>query len=319
MFAHSRKSPGGNKRRIRLLSTGVAMGVADLVPGVSGGTIALLLGIYDELLYSIKLITGKFPKLVLEGKFGHAFRIIPFNFLLPLGIGIVSAIFGLAQLVAFMLDTQPIIVWALFFGLVMGSSWVVSRRVNKWTSRRFLLLVLGFFVTFIVVGLPSVGGNNSILAIFATGAVAITAMILPGISGSLIMVLLGQYEIIISAVTDRNLLTIISFVSGALVGLALFVRLLTWLLKNYHLAVLALLVGVMLGSLRRIWPWQNQASGGDIDYFIPSIGPDVYWAFTLVIAGFLTVLVLERAGVAQEHDDIKTQEFKKEFKEIEGK
>lgn len=293
------------------------MGLADLVPGVSGGTIAFLFGIYDELLYTIKLVTGKIPKLVLTGKFKQAFRLIPFRFLIPLGAGIALAIFGLVHIVSFLLDTQPMFVWSLFFGLVLGSAHVVSRRITTWTANHVLLMLIGFVVTFIIVGLPSIGGSTDPLAIFGTGAIAITAMILPGISGSLIMVLLGQYEIIINAVAERDLVVLAIFAAGAIIGLALFVRLLTWLLKHYHLAVIAVLIGVMAGSLRRIWPWQSTGDSGVTTNFLPSLEVSLVWALALMIIGFAIVMMLERVGVAREHADIDTQEFKREYKEIE--
>ena len=310
---HTQSKPA-NKSKLRLFFTGLTMGVADLVPGVSGGTIAFLFGIYDELLYSIKLMTGQVPKLILGGKFKKAIGLIPFHFLLPLGTGIVLAIFGLAQVVSFLLDTQPVFVWALFFGLILGSTFVVSRRVTRWTIQRIALLLLGFASTFIIVGLPALSGSESPLAIFATGAVAITAMILPGISGSLIMVLLGQYEVVITAVTDRNLLTLSIFFVGALTGLALFVRLLTWLLKHYHMAVIAFLIGVMAGSLRRIWPWQNTNADGSVLNALPPLDLSLLVAVVLTVIGIAAVYALERIGVANEHDDIETNDFKQEFK-----
>jgi putative membrane protein len=294
------------------------MGLADLVPGVSGGTIALLFGIYDELLYTVKLMTGRIPKLVLAGKLKQAFRLIPFAFLLPLGLGLASAIFGLVHIVSFLLETQPVLVWALFFGLVLGSACVVSRRITKWTVHRGLLLVLGFVLTFILVGLPSIGGSATPLAVFATGAVAITAMILPGISGSLIMVLLGQYEMIINAVADRDFFTLAIFAAGAIVGLALFVRLLTWLMKHYHLAVIAFLIGVMAGSLRRIWPWQAEDASGNAANALPAVEWSLLLAIMLMCSGFAIVVILERVGIAREHDDIDTQEFKKELEDTQG-
>lgn len=295
------------------------MGLADLVPGVSGGTIAFLFGIYDELLYTIKLITGKVPKLILKGKFSEAFRIIPFSFLLPLGIGIALAIFGLVHIVSYFLDTQPTLVWALFFGLVLGSAYMVSRRITSWTVNQRLLLLLGFVITFIIVGLPSTSGNDSPLALFTTGVVAITAMILPGISGSLIMVLLGQYEIVISAVSDRDFLALGVFAAGAILGLALFVRVLTWLLKHYHFAVIAFLVGVMLGSLRRIWPWQTTDTNDLAVNTVPAAEPGLLFVLLVMVLGFVIVFALERIGITKEHNDINTREFKKDFTEIEGK
>jgi putative membrane protein len=305
-------------RKARLFFTGLTMGLADLIPGVSGGTIAFLLGIYDELLYTIKLMTGQVPKLILARKFKQAYSLIPFGFLIPLFGGIALAIFGLAQVVSFLLETHPVAVWSLFFGLVLGSAFVVSRRITKWTVRRSLSMLLGFVVTFVVVGLPSVGGSNSPLAILGTGAIAITAMILPGISGSLIMVLLGQYKVIIDAVANRDFAILAIFAAGAILGLALFVRILTWLLKHYHMSVIAFLVGVLAGSLRRIWPWQNIDANNNMTNILPSIDGQFLWAVLLTVAGFMIVIILERVGIAKEHDDINTQDFKKEFKEIEG-
>jgi putative membrane protein len=307
------------KRKIRLFFTGLFMGSADLVPGVSGGTVAFLLGIYDELLYTVKLVTGEIPKLMLSGKFKQAFMLIPFGFLIPLGIGLASAIFGLVYLVSFLLDTQPTLVWSLFFGLVLGSAYVVSKRVKQWNVGRASLLILGFVLTYAIVGMSSIGSNSSPLAIFATGVIAITAMILPGISGSLIMVLLGQYEIIIKAVANREIFIMIIFATGAIVGLAIFVRVLTWLLKHCHMAVIAFLVGVMAGSLRRIWPWQDVDLSGSVINAVPAIDFSLVVTLTLALVGFVAVVVLERVGIAREHDDIDTSEFKKEFKDIEYK
>lgn len=317
MTNHQAQKAETKQHKVRLFFTGFTMGVADLIPGVSGGTIAFLFGIYDELLYTVKLITGQVPKLVLSGKFRQAFRLIPFSFLLPLATGLMLAIFGLVQIVSFLLETQPVLVWAFFFGLVLGSAYIISRRVTQWTIRRWLLLAMGFAITFIIVGLSSLNGSESPIALFATGAIAITAMILPGISGSLIMVLLGQYEIIINAVAERDLVTMAFFSIGAVCGLAIFVRLLTWLLQHYHLAVIAFLIGVMAGSLRRIWPWQVDGQNGVTTNVLPQVELSLLWAVLLIGIGFAAVFILEKAGIAKEHDDINTREFKKELKEIE--
>jgi putative membrane protein len=301
------------KNKIRLFFTGLTMGLADLVPGVSSGTIAIVFGVYDELLYTIKLITGRVPKLILEGKFKQAFQLVPFAFVLPLGAGLLLAIFGFVRLVSFLLTNYPVLVWAFFFGLVLGSAYIVSKRVTKWTTRRGLLLLLGLALTFIIVGLPALTGSTAPLAVFVTGAIAVTAMILPGISGSLMMVLLGQYEVIINAVAERNFVLLIIFTAGALVGLALFVRLLTWLLKNYHLAVIAFLIGVMIGSLRQIWPWKVIDINGLATNVLPPIEASMLWAIMLAAIGFALVFILERVGIAREQDYINTPDFEHEL------
>jgi putative membrane protein len=297
------------KKNKRLFFTGFLMGLADLVPGVSGGTIAFLFGVYDELLYTIKLLTGEVPKLFFCGKFKKAFSLIPFSFLLPLLLGVVSSIFGLVHIVAFLLKVYPGLIWAIFFGMVLGTTYVIFRRIKNITLFQVILMAFGFVLTFFVVGLPSLVGSTQPIVIFATGVLAIIAMILPGISGSLIMVLLGQYEIIINAVADRNITTLFVFLTGIIFGLSLFVRLLSWLLKHYHTMVVSFLVGVMAGSLRRIWPIRD-------GYYTDNY--TLFWIFAMIILGFAIVFVLEKLGVAKDHDDINTAGFKKEFKEIEG-
>lgn len=300
-------------RTPRLFFTGITMGMADLVPGVSGGTIAFLLGIYDELLFTVKQLTGAVPGLVLKGKFKEAISLIPFGFILPLGIGILSAIFGLVQVITYLLENHAVLVWSLFFGLVVGSAIVVARRVPKWNLNRTGLLLLGFILTFALLGLPVMAAGTSGLALFATGAVAISAMILPGISGSLIMVMLGQYESVINAVADRNIALLVWFAAGAVVGLALFARLLSWLLHTYHAAVVAFLVGVMLGSLRKVWPWQEQVSEKMYDNVLPELGWGLFFGVLLAVIGVAVVWRLEKLGIAKEHIDIESPDYKEEI------
>ena len=299
-------------RTPRLFFTGFTMGMADLVPGVSGGTIAFVLGIYDELLFTVKQLTGAVPRLVLKGRFKEAVKLIPFGFILPLGVGILSAIFGLVQVITYLLENHAVLVWSLFFGLVIGSAFVVARRVPEWNVNRIVLLLLGFVLTFALLGLPVMAAGTSGLALFATGAVAISAMILPGISGSLIMVMLGQYETVIGAVADRNVALLLWFAAGALVGLALFARLLSWLLHNFHAAVVAFLVGVMLGSLRKVWPWQEQGTEKLYENVLPEMGWGLSLGILLALVGMALVWQLERLGIAKEHVDIESPDYTEE-------
>jgi putative membrane protein len=302
------------KRTQRLLFTGFCMGLADLVPGVSGGTIAFLYGIYDELLFSIRTVTGKTIKLIARGKFKEALSTIPFAFLVPLAIGILTAIFGLVHLVTYLLDNHATYVWSFFFGLVLGSVVVISKRVEKWNLNRALLLLAAFSITFGVLGLPVLDTQETPLVLFLTGAIAITAMILPGISGSLIMVILGQYKTVINSVADRKIADMFYFACGAAVGIALFSRLLSWLLKNHHTAVIATMIGIMLGSLRRVWPWQTELSDGTYVNNAPEWGWPVAGSIALGLFAFALVWYLEKLGVAREHDDIDDKEFVKEMK-----
>lgn len=303
-----------NSKYKRLFFTGFSMGLADLVPGVSGGTVALLYGIYDELLYSIRLVTGRVPKLLLKLKFKEAFGIIPFNFLVPLFLGIVFAIFGFVGVVTYLLENQAEYIWSLFFGLVLGSVYVVSKRVTLWDYKSYLLGIIGFGLTFWVVGLPSLNAAPTPLVLFLTGAIAICAMILPGISGSLIMVILGQYKNVINAVSERNVVDLFYFAVGAILGLAIFSRFLSWLLKYYHSATVVFLIGVMLGSLRKLWPWQIQISKGLHNNVAPPVDVTLLLSIILGFIGFVIVWKLEKLGIAKEHIDIETKDFKQQMK-----
>lgn len=301
-----------DKRSRRLFFTGFSMGLADLVPGVSGGTVALLYGIYDELLYSVRQATGTALRLLLKGKIKDAFGVIPFKFLVPLGLGMLTAILGLVHVITYLLEKHPVMVWSLFFGLVVGAAYVVYRRVEGWNTNRYVLLMVGFVLTYLIVGLPSLEVASSPSVMFLTGAIAICAMILPGISGSLIMVILGQYKNVIDAVANRDIVLLLSFGLGAALGLALFARFLSWLLHEHHNGTMALLIGAMLGSLRKVWPWQSELDGQNFANVLPELNVMVLLALLLAAGGFLLVMKLEKLGVAKEHDDIKTKDFIRE-------
>lgn len=288
----------------RLFSTGFGMGLADLVPGVSGGTVALLLGIYDELLLSIKLVTGDVPKYALKGQFKKAWQTIPFRFLVPVFSGILIAIVGLVRVMTYLLDNHPVYVWSLFFGLVLGSALVVSRKVKAWDALKISLLVFGLVATYLLVGISGGSAEVSSGSFVVTGLIASSAMVLPGISGSLIMVILGQYENVLNALSSGDVELIAAFALGAIVGLALFARLLSWLLKNYHDAVIAFLVGMLLGSLRKVWPWQEAISEKAYQNIAPVVDSTLALSIILAIIGFGLVWKLEKLGITKDHDDI---------------
>ena len=245
------------KQKLRLFLTGFSMGVADLIPGVSGGTIAFLSGIYDELIYSIKKLSGETLRLLLQLKFKAAIASIPFSFLIPLGLGLLSAVFGLSGLLTYLLEHFPIYVWSFFFGLVLVSTFVVLKRVVKWDLSDRIAFILAAVGAYFLVGLVPVETPNTLQAIFLSGMVAICAMILPGISGSFILLLLGKYQQILEAVTQRDFLTLGVFIMGAAVGISLFARVLSWLFRTHHDISIAVLAGFMLGSVRKIWPWKE--------------------------------------------------------------
>jgi len=236
---------------------GMAMGAADVVPGVSGGTIAFISGIYEELLGSISNINiGLFKTLKKEG-FKTAWKQLNGNFLLALFIGIFISIVSLAKAIKYLLENEPIILWSFFFGLVLASIIYIAKQITKWNFISIIILILGAFLAYYITTLnPLVSESSSSLYILFAGAIAICAMILPGISGSFILVLLGAYKPILDAVTNRDFKTILIFMTGAVVGLLAFSKVLKWLFNNYKNYTLAVLTGFIIGSLNKIWPWK---------------------------------------------------------------
>ncbi|MFN3704377.1 MAG: DUF368 domain-containing protein [Thermoflexales bacterium] len=271
------------------------MGAADVVPGVSGGTMAFILGIYDELINALHSFNIQLIRQLLRLQLSEVLSAVPWKFLLALAAGIVSAIALLARPLKHALDTHPSLVFAFFFGLVLASVWVVRRRVERWTLPRAGLLLLAAAGAFALVGLTPTQTPAEPLSFFLSGVVAICAMILPGISGSFILVLLGKYEQLIGAVTQFDASVLIVFVAGCAVGLLSFVRVLRWLLRHYHGATLSALTGFMLGSLRRVWPWQDPNANNALVNVLPSqLDSDVLLATVLALLGVVLVIGLEQ-------------------------
>jgi putative membrane protein len=283
---------------LRLFLIGCGMGVADLVPGVSGGTIAFIANIYDEFLAALKTVLNNTPLLVLRGKFKEALHSIPFRFLLPLGFGIMFAVFSMAHILSRLLESYAVYVWAFFFGLVATSVFVVFGHIRKRTIESFLFLALGAVIAFILTGLIPVETPATPLLIFLSGAVAITAMILPGISGSFILIILGKYQQILLAVAERDLVTLGIFIAGIVIGLALFSRIVSYLLRKHHDAMVALLTGFMLGSLRSIWPWKEYVGEGVQRNILPEAFDVVtVTAIILAVMGAVIILALSRLHI----------------------
>lgn len=287
------------------------MGTADLIPGVSGGTIAFLSGIYEELIVSIKLVTGDVLRLFLRFKFAQGLKLIPFKFLIPLAAGLFSAIFLLANLLSYLLLTYPVFVWAFFFGLVLASAWVVSKRIKKWgvvDATGFITAAIG---AYFLVGAVPVETPSSLPFFFLAGMIAIVAMILPGISGSFILLLMGKYQQVLGAVTSRDFVTLVVFTLGAVFGLALFSRVLSWLFAKHHDISVAILAGFMLGSIRKIWPWQEviqtriNSHGEEVPLVVNNILPQgfdttVFLAIALMAIGAGIVLYLGKLDLIKE-------------------
>lgn len=270
------------------------MGSADVVPGVSGGTIALVLGIYEQLIENIRLGSSALGALIkgdLES-FRANLGAVEWGFLLSLLAGILTAVLSLAHFIADQLARNPIVLAAAFFGLVVGSIAVATRLIRHRHPGHFVVIGLVGILIFVVLGLGSSGElsrNQGALAFFGSGALAICAMILPGISGSLILVLIGMYDTVLGAVNDRDLLLVGAFIAGAVVGLAFFSQILHVALRQAHDMVLAVLIGLMVGSLRIVWPWPDGVSGAllgppDVQKLPASIAGLIGLAFVIVIA-----------------------------------
>lgn len=279
---------------IRLFLTGAAMGLADLIPGVSGGTIAFLSGIYEELLQSIKIVSGQTLKLLLQGQFTAAIKSVPWQFLLPLVLGLATALFSLAHIVSWLLANYPIFVWAFFFGLVLASTGVVLKRVVRWDISDIISFAVAAIAAYFIVGATPTTTPDNLPFIFVSGAIAISAMILPGISGSFILLLLGQYQNILAAVTQRDFVTLGVFILGCIVGLSLFARVLTWLFSRYHDISIAILAGLMLGSIRKIWPWQEIVANSEINVLPAQFSASVAVALLLAALAAALVYYLDR-------------------------
>jgi putative membrane protein len=290
-------APAGIKRCGILFAKGFCMGAADVVPGVSGGTMALVLGIYAELLRSIKAFDLHFFGLLARLQIGAALRAIPLPFLVSLFGGVLFAIFTLAKALSWLLAHHPVGIWSFFFGLILSSALMVGRRIANWTPGATAGLVLSAVVAYVVVGIVPTTTPDSRLFLFICGAIAICAMVLPGISGSFILVLLGKYHTVLEAVHRFDLATLLVFGTGAATGLMLFVRLLNWLLERYHTLTLACLTGLMIGSLRKIWPWKMAATtdGGlqAINVLPREFNTQFVMACVLALVGMLFVAVLQ--------------------------
>jgi len=288
-------------RIIRSFVGGLLMGTADLVPGVSGGTIALVLGIYERLVSSIREGSSAVGSL-LRGdltSFKEHLRMVEWAFLLPLIAGILGAVVALASLLDQQLEERPTILAGLFFGLVVGSVIIAWRLLREPLPYHYLVGGVVSVILFVLLGLgeEAVVQNPGLLAFFGAGALAICAMILPGISGSLILLLIGMYPSVLNAVDERDLVVVAVFASGTIVGLGFFSQVLHWALRRHHDVILAALVGLMAGSLRVLWPWPAGVESSALH----TPGSDWLAVLVAAVVGFGVVFVVSR--VSEPKDD----------------
>ncbi|WP_283789764.1 DUF368 domain-containing protein [Bermanella sp. WJH001] len=285
---------------------GMAMGAADIVPGVSGGTIALLTGIYERLISAIKSVGWDTLVTLKQKGIKAAWQQIDGTFLLSILFGAATSIILLSKVLHYLIETQPIMLWSFFFGLVLASVAYVVKQVDSWNPARILLLVLGTIVAAFISLSQATEIEVTSFSLFFAGSIAICAMILPGISGSFILLLMGMYGFIIGAVKSFDLVSLGIFASGCLVGIMLFSRVLSWLLQHFHSATMAVLSGFMLGALVKLWPWKavlsyRTNSAGDQVPFIETPvwpwlhqDPQIILAIVAVIIGFSIVFVMDR-------------------------
>lgn len=284
---------------------GMAMGAADVVPGVSGGTIAFISGIYEELISTISGVDLSLFKTWKKEGFKAMWKQLNGNFLIALLSGILFSIFTLMRLTNYLLENHPILIWSFFFGLVVASIWFVGKQIPRWNVKTVVFLLLGALVAYYIVSLPPMGTNTGSLFLFIAGAIAVCAMILPGISGAFILVLLGAYKTVTEAAHNFDISTLAIVAVGAVFGLLTFSRILKWLFVHYSSITLAILTGFIAGSLNKIWPWKKvleTATFGEKEMVIreTSVLPwnfegasHMFSAIALMLAGFFLIILLE--------------------------
>lgn len=283
------------------------MGVAELVPGVSGGTIAFVAGIYEEFISSINNINLKTLRLWREEGFTSFWKALNGNFLATLFLGMCISIFSFSKLISWLLVNEPISLWSFFFGLVIASVLFVAKAIEKWNLVTVLLLILGAAVAYYITTIPPSQNTDSLPFLFFSGALAICAMILPGISGSFILVLLGSYKTVLDAVDERDFKILITVGLGILFGLLSFAKILKWMFSHYKNITLAILTGFILGSLNKIWPWKKVLEtrvigkkviviDENISPFAFEGNPQILYAIIAAIVGFSLIFILEKVA-----------------------
>ncbi len=288
---------------------GLAMGAADAVPGVSGGTIAFISGIYEELIATISNINLSLFKTLFKGDFKGFWKQANGNFILALFIGIIVSYVSFMRLAKYLLENEPILIWSFFFGLIIASIYFVGKQITKWSASTIFAAIIGIAIAYYITTLPIMTTTNDDVFLFFAGAIAICAMILPGISGSFILIIIGAYKTLSDALHDFDIKRILIFSTGALIGLLSFSHILKWLFKNYHNITLALLTGFIFGSLNKVWPWKEtltwhtDSEGIKTPVLQESISPfafqgdnQIIFATTLMVLGFLAIFILEKLG-----------------------
>lgn len=296
------------RSKLLLFLKGMAMGAADVVPGVSGGTIAFITGIYEDFLGALASLTGDAPKQFFRGDLRGFWKTVNGPFLAVLFAGIFTSILSLAHLIEYLMTHHAVLLWSFFFGLVVGSVYLMLRTLKTWDIAVIIALLLGTGIAYYITIMPAATGSDSLGYLVLCGAIAICAMVLPGISGSFILLLLGAYPTVIKAIADRNLAEIAAVGTGAIIGLLSFSKLLKWMFDRYTTVVTALLTGFLVGSLNKLWPWKEVLESytkheGTAKEEVVAIveqniapGPDWSGALLFALMGCAVVVVLDALG-----------------------
>jgi len=293
------------KQHFILFLKGMAMGVANVIPGVSGGTIALITEIYEELIHSLKSIDLKAFKLLITFKFKEFVEYTNFYFLASIFGGSIVSVFSIASLFKYLFENYPILIWAFFFGLILASIYFVGKRITKWNFWNIIILIIGTSIALSISFLSPASENENLFYVFVCGIIGISGMMLPGLSGSFILILMGNYKLLmVTAITELNALLLSIFFLGSIFGLISFSHVLSWVFKYYKNATLALLSGFILGSLNIIWPWKREIESVLINeekkfssyerYFPTEFDSTTITAFVLLLIGVLLVYWIER-------------------------
>ena len=273
---------------ITLFFKGIFMGIADAMPGISGGTIALLLGIYEELIDSIsQLKISLFSKLINKG-FKSFWEKLNGNFLLVLVSGIGISLISFVKISASFLESFPLFIWSFFLGLIFATVYVIYKLINQWHNLNFFFLIISIIFSIFLSSFSAYDTDEiSLLYILFSGIIASSAMILPGISGSLILVILGVYAYLIKALDNLELIVIFTFISGAIIGLLGFSKILKYLFNNHRDATYTIMLGLVIGSIENVWPW-NKSFSTELSNL------NLFLSISLVILGFVIVILLEK-------------------------
>ena len=287
-----------------LFIKGMGLGIANIIPGVSGGTIALITGVYEELINSLKSFDIKALRLLVSFDFVGFIKYTNLYFLLAFFTGSIVSVFSIANLFKFLFANFPIMIWSFFFGLILASVYFVGKRIKKWSSTNIIILSIGSAMAISLSFLTPAAENNNLFFVFICGIIGISGMMLPGLSGSFILILLGNYELLmVTAVTELNYLLLAIFLLGSVVGLLSFSHVLAWVLKRYKDATLSLLAGFILGSLTIIWPWKEversiiingEEKILEYNWYFPNLSDEnILVAVALIIFGIIVVWALE--------------------------